>query len=387
MSNGDLASLGGVLRAAREERALTLEEVETETRIRVKFLEALENGDLSVLPSVAHARGFLRNYAQYLGLDANAMATQFSILTGTGRLSAAQAAPPSYAQPEANQPPTVSSFDSGDQPASPPSMPTPYPLPPGPSAATGTGPLRTRSTYVPPAQRVGPGMPAGVPAQPVPRTGTTPAYGLAVPAMQPQVVQPERPSTPLHRLLQSNLIIGGVLLVGMIAIVWWAVSSLSSISSSQFAATPDSPTLLAGSNGSAEPASLAPLGTPSPSAPFAGGPNSLDRVLLNITVTQRTWARIVVDGAVAFEGQLVPGSVVQYQGVTSVVVRAGNAAGLSVNYNGQDLGPLGAEGEVVERTFTTSGQITPTPTLTPNPTNTSVPTPTPRTSPTPTPNP
>ena len=205
--------------------------------------------------------------------------------------------------------------------------------------------------------------------------------------MQPQVIQPERPSTPVHRLLQSNLFVGGVLLVAMVAIVWWAVSSLSAITSQQFATTPDSTNLVSGSNGSAQPASVAPIGTASPSPLFGGGASPLDRVLLNITVTQRTWARITVDGTVAFEGQLIPGSVVQYQGVTSVVLRAGNAAGLSVNYNGQDLGPLGREGEVVERTFTTSGQITPTPTLTPTPTNTFVPSPTPRGTQTPTPRP
>jgi cytoskeletal protein RodZ len=78
MTNGDLQSLGAMLRQAREQRALTFDEVETQTRIRVKFLQALESGDLSLLPSLAHARGFLRNYAQFLHLDANAIIAQLA---------------------------------------------------------------------------------------------------------------------------------------------------------------------------------------------------------------------------------------------------------------------------------------------------------------------
>ncbi|NDJ35106.1 MAG: hypothetical protein GYB64_10600 [Chloroflexi bacterium] len=50
--------VGEMLRRTREERAITLEEAEAQTRIRKKFLQALESGDISALPSAAHARGF-----------------------------------------------------------------------------------------------------------------------------------------------------------------------------------------------------------------------------------------------------------------------------------------------------------------------------------------
>ena len=365
-----------MLRATREQNALSLEEVEAQTRIRVKFLEALENGDLTVLPSSAHAKGFLRNYAQFLRLDANAITMQFGALTGTGTLGVTQSTALPTASPTAGMPSQgtlAPAFDNDPAPTSPasPTVPTPYPPP------TGTGPLRTRSTYVPPGQRVGPGVPTGVPAQPAQRTFTTPPYGMTVPAMQPQVIQPERPSTPLHRLLQNNLFVGGVLVIAMVAIVWWAISTLSAIGSEQFATTPDSTDSIV-ALGSVTTTALSPFDTSS--TPTAGGGASipLDRVLLNITVTQRTWALIVVDGATAFEGQLAPGSVVQYQGATSILLRAGNGAGLTVNYNGQDLGVMGGPGEVVEIIFTPSGQITPTVTPTLTPTNTIVPSPTPR---------
>jgi len=373
-----------MLRAAREQSALSLDEVEAQTRIRVKFLEALENGDLSALPSAAHARGFLRNYAQFLRLDSNAIAANFSALTGTGRLSHTTSTVPPNVSPPGPMPAQGNIAPSFDQDyAPPPPAPTNYVSP------TGTGSLRARSTYVPPGQRVGPGVPTGVPNQPPPqRNVATPPYGMSAPVMQPQVTQPELPVMPLHRLLQNNLIVGGALLVAMVAIVWWAVTTLSAISSEDFATTPDPAGTNIASGGQTEiVVSPSPLdATPTE---LLGGPPaiSLDRVLLNITVTQRTWARIVVDGAVAFEGQLVPGSVVQYQGATSILLRVGNGAGLSVNYNGQDLGVMGGPGEVVERIFTPSGQITPTVTPTLTPTSTTVLTPTPRGGATATPSP
>ncbi len=122
-----------------------------------------------------------------------------------------------------------------------------------------------------------------------------------------------------------------------------------------------------------------PTSTPEPES----GPEFLDRVVLAITVSQRTWTRIDVDGATVFEGPNKPGEVLRYAGQEEIRGRTGHGAALEVVYNGQDIGPLGERGEVVERFFTVSGQLTPTPTPTLTPTNTGVPTPTPRFTPTP----
>ncbi len=64
-----LDAIGATLRAAREARGWTIEDVEKITRIRAKFLAALEAGEIDSLPSPLQARGFLRNYAQHLGLN------------------------------------------------------------------------------------------------------------------------------------------------------------------------------------------------------------------------------------------------------------------------------------------------------------------------------
>ncbi len=62
-------TVGTILRLRREEKKLTLEQISQETRIRLSYLQAIENDQLSSLPSLAQARGFIRLYANFLGLD------------------------------------------------------------------------------------------------------------------------------------------------------------------------------------------------------------------------------------------------------------------------------------------------------------------------------
>ena len=58
-----------MLQRARQARGLTLEEVERDTRISHRYLQALENENFGLLPAPVYARGFLRTYARYLGLE------------------------------------------------------------------------------------------------------------------------------------------------------------------------------------------------------------------------------------------------------------------------------------------------------------------------------
>lgn len=67
-----MSLIGDQLRAAREARGCSLDEVERHTRIRSQLLAALEAGDLSAFASPAQARGFLRIYAEFLGLNVDA---------------------------------------------------------------------------------------------------------------------------------------------------------------------------------------------------------------------------------------------------------------------------------------------------------------------------
>ena len=64
-----MTSLGEVLRRARLAKGVTFEEAERVTRIPHRYLEALEQENFGILPAPVYARGFLRSYAGYLGLN------------------------------------------------------------------------------------------------------------------------------------------------------------------------------------------------------------------------------------------------------------------------------------------------------------------------------
>lgn len=64
-----MQTIGQRLKEAREDKHLTLEKVFEATRIRIPYLQALEADDLSSMPSPVQARGYLRNYAEFLGLN------------------------------------------------------------------------------------------------------------------------------------------------------------------------------------------------------------------------------------------------------------------------------------------------------------------------------
>ncbi|HSM38409.1 MAG TPA: helix-turn-helix domain-containing protein, partial [Candidatus Limnocylindrales bacterium] len=69
MSEHEHHKLGDVLRAAREARGVDLARVERDTKIRARYLAALEQGDYRDLPGAVYTKGFLRNYGSYLNLD------------------------------------------------------------------------------------------------------------------------------------------------------------------------------------------------------------------------------------------------------------------------------------------------------------------------------
>lgn len=68
-----LVNIGDSLREARIRRNLTIKDVEAATKIRGKYLEALEQEDFEVLPGATCVKGFLRTYATFLKLDADSL--------------------------------------------------------------------------------------------------------------------------------------------------------------------------------------------------------------------------------------------------------------------------------------------------------------------------
>src|SRR5689334_998477 len=70
--------VGSILHEARTRRQIDLVEVEAVTRIRQRYLRAIENEEWDVLPGTVYARGFVRTYASFLGLDGERLAADFS---------------------------------------------------------------------------------------------------------------------------------------------------------------------------------------------------------------------------------------------------------------------------------------------------------------------
>ncbi len=64
-----MEEIGVMLRAAREELSVTMEDLYERTKIKMRFLEAIEEGRFSEVPGEAYLRGFLKLYAQEVGLD------------------------------------------------------------------------------------------------------------------------------------------------------------------------------------------------------------------------------------------------------------------------------------------------------------------------------
>ncbi len=70
--------IGSSLRERRERQQLELSTIEQATRIRAKYLSALEDERFDLLPDPAYAKGFLRTYADYLGLDAQRFVDEYN---------------------------------------------------------------------------------------------------------------------------------------------------------------------------------------------------------------------------------------------------------------------------------------------------------------------
>src|SRR3954463_6639336 len=90
--------VGTILREARSRRKVELSEVEAATRIRLRYLKAIEAEEWDVLPGGVYTRGFIRTYANFLGLDGDRLVDDYrASVEGTpyeGAAPVSGAAPP-----------------------------------------------------------------------------------------------------------------------------------------------------------------------------------------------------------------------------------------------------------------------------------------------------
>ena len=78
-----MEGIGEILREARERKDVSFAEIEEAIKIKKRYLLALEHEEWSVLPGKVYAKGFLRTYARYLGLDERSLSDLYELSTAT----------------------------------------------------------------------------------------------------------------------------------------------------------------------------------------------------------------------------------------------------------------------------------------------------------------
>ncbi len=397
-------SIGQQLRQAREDQKLTLAQVASATHMRERYLQALEDGRPESIPSQAQARGFLRAYASYLKLDPAPLLQELDnqVIAVPSALFEEVKAPRSAATIPLDYSDVDRVFiDLGqdlrrqrerlglslDDVVRYTHLRKHYlqALESGrlddlPSPVQGRGMLENYAVFMgmdpePLLLRFAEGLQARLNLRQVRRQES------------PEAAPPRRRRSlpaPLLRLLSPDLLIGVTFAIFLVAFVVWGAIRVFSINTTQ-SPEPTAPSiaevLLATSTPELAPElSLTPTAPPAaqpvilPDAsgaqatalPFQPG-DGASGVQVYVTVTQRAFLRAIVDGKLEFEGRVIPGSAYPFVGQSQVELLTSNGAGIQVFYNQGNLGPLGAFGEVVSRTFTVEGILLPTPTATRTP--------------------
>lgn len=416
-------SIGQQLRQARQARSLTLEQVASATHLRVHYLQALEADELGSVPSLAQARGFLRIYAEHLGLDAVAL------LSEMGGKAVAPPPPLPLVPPEIPIPPILPVAEHDAETVIDPAIAAAAFAEIGqklrsqrevlglslddverhthlrtfylkaleagdfdhlPSPVQGRGMLSNYAEFLgmnpePLLLRFADGLQARLAAR---QAAARPKPPRAEPL-------PPRPPSPLRRIFSTELLVGGSLVILLVGFALWAAIRIFALRDQQ-QPLPTAPSIAAVLLATPSEAPLASPLPPTPTVPVPAlaqptegstaeaspPPLGAEAVQVYITVRQRAWVRVLVDGEMVFEGRVAPGSAYQYSGEDKVEILTGNGAAIQVFYNQQDLGPMGLLGEVVHQVFTRQGVETPTPTVTMTPSATVRPTRTPRGAPT-----
>ena len=107
-SHSELALFGEDLRREREIRSISLKEIADATKISKRFLEAIERNDHKTLPAPVFTRGFVREYARYLGLNSEEMVNRYNFAAaGDDRIEHSAHLERLVAPPVPQEPPKV----------------------------------------------------------------------------------------------------------------------------------------------------------------------------------------------------------------------------------------------------------------------------------------
>jgi cytoskeletal protein RodZ len=282
-----LAQLGDTLRDAREIRGLSLAEVERDTKIRAKYIAAFEDNKLGDLPGPVYARGFLRNYAAYLGLDPEYVIDLFEEERQPTRskIKAARSGRPAEKRPEKLEKISI------------------HPLSPEPVDTR----VRYGSSYIAVSLLALPLIILFYFIYSV--WGTNRSANVPIPTPRPPTL------TPITLPSQIAAVSGtGAFNTPTVAV---AVRPASGVAAPVSATLPLTPTTSAQA---------------SPTVPAAA------QITVKVVTTRDAWLRVTVDGVQQFSGTLPSGSTRQWTGRRTVRIRTGRADAVSVTVNNANLG-------------------------------------------------
>jgi cytoskeletal protein RodZ len=302
--------LGDWLRQRREELNISLEQVEEATRIRIRYLRALEAEDFEALPDPVVGRGFLRNYASYLDLDPLEASRRYSKLV----------APP---QPEP--------LAAGEEPS-------PF----------STEPFRPVPLHKMPGFRSQRGLLVGVIFVLVAALAVLAWWGYPyiqfyVAQIMPDPLKVAATSSP--QAISTNLAT--------------ATQTATAPPATTYVAASDTPTQATPTLEVTMTPTFTPSPSPSPSPPIYTG------IFLELVFSDTSWIQVTVDGVRQFQGELDADTYKSWYGEERIELRIGNAGAVEVTVNGDNLGQLGGVGEVVDRIFEKMGDTVAEATLTP----------------------
>lgn len=341
-----LVELGAALRIEREKRGLDMEDAANRLKISARLLRALEEGDETSLPPLAYTKGFIRSYASYVGLSAEEVSEALGALEAASEPVAPQNVyePEMVLTPRRNLKPILAGlfmvcvvavvmvawqqgvFDFLSRQTRRLAQPAPLQS----AESVDPGNLASRpSTPAAPAQGQAPSQaPASAPAaasQPqgvaAPAQGQAPAQATAQTSAQASaqsVSQPAAPGLPPVRGTATNAPAANVPAAGTPAATAPATTAAS-------AATP----------AGASQGSDVPVGTHK----------------LIITATEECWIHSSADKTDTRQFSLHKGDTFALTFSKSLELKLGNAGGVRLRYDGEELPPAGQSGQVRNLVF------------------------------------
>lgn len=375
-----MGAFGDKFRKAREQRSLTLEDVSNVTKIGSRMLQAIEDERFERLPGGVFNKGFIRAYAKHLGLnDEDAVTDYLACLReaqiGANTVLESEKLPPARrstdAKPRAPE-------ATGPTAAGKPRVPKPPVVKSRPPSD------ELPDLQLPIAEHVRPkrnfsssgadGIPWRVPAlvvvviaaglllwnrhtrsargeEPNSAHASTSASAVAAPATDPSTVRSS--AAPLAGPVKSSHAptphSSNPQSLGSSAPAVLAASASSSPAPAKPVAAGEQPPV-------ASPPAAATISASAAQPPA----KPLPTFTLVIRASENSWISVAADGKTVTEETLIAPAHTSVRATREIVVKAGNAAGISFQLNGKEVPPQGVEGEVKVFTFTSAG-LTPPP--------------------------